>query len=199
MDKSMMEFYKSALQGALTKSPLCAEYKGAWRACGDDKEKLMKLVLRQQSIPYFITHCHKGKGLTKDYILENFGEFINGKRTFEDVEGVKGYTYQLYVGHNQDFGITADVTSLMWCDSPQVVVAPTKCPTIYISNGSNVHLACDGFNTINVKLFDNSMVTIEDCDTNSEVFVYKYSKNAKVELGKYCLGGVKVFDKELRL
>lgn len=195
----MLNFKRNALLGNISGQPLCADFKSAWRKCGDNKEELVRLVLQQQSQPFFATACNMGLGLTKDYILENFGEFINGKRTFEDVEGVKGYTYQLYVGHNQDFGITADVTSLMWCDSPQVVVAQTKCPTIYISNNSNIHLVCDGFNTINVKLFDDSRVTIEDCDENSEVIVYKYSNRAEVEQGKFCLGRVKIFIKTLRL
>jgi archaellum component FlaC len=41
--------------------------------------------------------------------------------------------------------------------------------------------------------------SIEDLDENSEVVVYKYSDDAQVELGKFCLGKVKVFRKELRL
>lgn len=195
----MLNFKRNALLGNISGQPLCADFKSAWRKCGDDKEELVRLALQQQSIPFFVTACKNGLGLTKDYILENFGEFINGKRTFEDVEGVKGYTYQLYVDHNQDFDITADVTSLMWCDSPQVVVPSTKCPTIYISNHSNVHLVGDGYNSINIKLFDKSKVTIEDLDENSEVVVYKYSDDAQVELGKYCFGKVKEFRKTLRL
>lgn len=195
----MLTFKRNALLGNISGQPLCADFKSAWRNCGDDKEKLVRLVLQQQSQPFFATACDMGLGLTKDYILDNFGELINGKRTFDDVEGVNGYTYQLYVGYNQDFDITADVTSMMWCCSPQVVVASTKCPTIYLSNNSNVHLVCDGFNTINVKLFDNSRVTIEDCDENSEIIVYKYSNKAEVEQGKFCLGSVKIFIKTLRL
>lgn len=195
----MIDFTRNALLGNISGQPLCASYKAALRQCGDDKEMLVRLALMQQSTPYVSTACYKRLGITKEYIMKNFAEYINGRKTFDDVEGVKGYTYQLYVGHNQDFDITADVTSLMWCDNPQVVVAQTKCPTIYISNHSNVHLVGDGYNSINIKLFDKSKVTIEDLDEDSEVFVYKYSKNAKVELGKYCLGKVKVFDKELRL
>ena len=198
MDRDLFMFYKSALEGKFT-TPLCSEYKSAWRKCGDDKEMLVKLALKQQSIPYLSHACYESMGLTKEYILNNFGELINGKRTFENVEGVDGYTYQLYVGYDKDFEITADVTSLMWCNGSQIVIKPTKCPTIYISNRSNVHLVCDGYNSINVKLFDDSVLTVEDLDENSNIVVYKYGGGAKVELGKYCLGSVKVFPKELRL
>lgn len=198
MDRDLFMFYKSALEGKFT-TPLCSEYKSAWRKCGDDKEMLVKLALKQQSIPYLSHACYESMGLTKEYILNNFGELINGKRTFENVEGVDGYTYQLYVGYDKDFEITADVTSLMWCNGSQIVIKPTKCPTIYVSNKSKVHLVCDGYNTVNVKLFDESELIVEDMDENSEVVVYKYSDKASVELGKFCLKEPKVFNKELRL
>jgi hypothetical protein len=87
----------------------------------------------------------------------------------------------------------------MWCNNIQIVVKATRCPTIYLSNGSDINLVCEGFNSVNIKLFDSSVLTIEDLDESSDVVVYRYSKDAKVELGKYCLGRVKVFDKELRL
>ena len=76
MEREMFMFYKNALSGALT-APLCADYTSEWRGCKDDKAKLVKLVMRQQSLPYFITHCYQGKGLSKDYILNNFREYIN--------------------------------------------------------------------------------------------------------------------------
>ncbi len=195
----LLEFKKNAILGKISGQPLCKEYKAALRKCGNNKELLVRLALMQQCIPYLSHACYENMGLTKDYILDNFGELINGKRTFEDVEGVSGYTYQLYVGYDKDFEISADVTSLMWCDSPQVLVKQTKCPTIYLSNNSNVNLVCDGFNTVNIKLFDDSKVTIDDCDENSEVIVYKYSNRAEVEQGDFCLGKVKIFIKTLRL
>ena len=199
MEDEMLKFKKNALLGNISAEPLCQAYKQAWRMCGDDKEMLVKLALKQQSIPYLSHACYESMGLTKEYILNNFGELINGKRAFENVEGVDGYTYQLYVGYDKDFEITADVTSLMWCNGSQIVIKPTKCPTIYVSNKSKVRLVCDGYNTVSVKLFDESELIVEDMDASSEVVVYKYSDKASVELGKFCLTEPKVFNKELRL
>lgn len=195
----MITFKRNALLGNINGQPLCSDFKTAWRMCRNDKEMMVRLALMQQAIPYFSTACYESMGLTKEYILNKFGELINGKRTFENVEGVDGYTYQLYVGYDKDFEITADVTSLMWCNGSQIVIEPTKCPTLYISNRSNVHIVGDGFNTVNIKLFDESKITVEDIDKDSEFIVYKYSDNAAVEEGKYCFGKVKVFNKELRL
>jgi hypothetical protein len=58
---------------------------------------------------------------------------------------------------------------------------------------------CEGYNSVNVKLFDDSVLIIDDIDENCDVVVYKYSDSAKVEKEKFCLGSVKVFQKELRL
>lgn len=199
MDKGIFDFYKAALSGAIT-APLCADYKSHWRKCGDDKSMLIKLSLCQQSIPYVVTHAYKGIGITKEYVKEYFKDYINGV-VFNDCDDVKGYTYSLYVDwdYENDLNISTDVSSIMWTVGANIVVPQTKCPTIYISNRSNVHLVCEGFNTVNIKLFDRSVLTIEDLDESSDVIVYRYSKDAKVELGKYCLGNVKIFDKELRL
>ena len=196
----MLEFNKNAILGNIGGEPLCADYKQRWRMCGDDKEKLVNLSMMQQSLPYFVTACNNGLGLTKEYIKEKFKDYING-RVLNDCDGVSGYTYALYVDwdYENDLEINTDVVSIMWTVGANMIVQNTKCPTIYISNHSNVHLVCDGYNSVNVKLFDDSVLTIEDLDENSNVFVYKYGGGAKVELGKYCLGSVKVFPKELRL
>ena len=196
----MLEFNKNAILGNIGGEPLCADYKQRWRMCGDDKEKLVNLSMMQQSLPYFVTACYNGLGLTKEYIKEKFKDYING-RVLNDCDGVSGYTYALYVDwdYENDLEINTDVASIMWTVGANIVVPQTKAPTIYISNRSNVHLVCDGYNSINVKLFDDSVLTIEDLDENSNVVVYKYGGDAKVELGKYCLGSVKVFPKELRL
>lgn len=195
----MLQFYKAALSGEIS-TPLCSEYKASWRKCGDDKEMLIRLSLSQQALPFVVTHAYQEKGLTKDYVKEHFKDFINGV-VFNNCDGVEGYTYGLYVDwdYENDLDVKTDVASIMWTVGANIVVGETKCPTLYISNRSNVHLVCEGFNTVNIKLFDRSVLTIEDLDESSDVVVYRYSKDAKVELGKYCLGRVKVFDKELRL
>lgn len=195
----MFSFYKAALNGEIS-TPLCSEYKASWRKCGDNKEMLVRLSLSQQALPFVATHAYQKKGLTKEYIKENFKDYING-RVLNDCDSVSGYTYALYVDwdYENDLEIKNDVTSIMWTVGANVVIPKTKCPVIYISNRSKVHLICEGYNTVNVKLFDKSELIIEDMDAESDITVYKYSDNAKVELGKFCLKEPKVFNKELRL
>ena len=197
----MFDFYKAALSGAIT-APLCADYKNEWRGCGENKDKLVKLVMRQQSLPYFITHCYSGKGLSKEYIQKTFQDYINmntQKAIIFDADGVKGYTYSIYVAFKGVFKAVTDVLSLMWCSNTLTQIQAAKCPVIYVGCGSTIHITCEGYNSPKIYLFDDSKVIIDDADETCDITIYKYSPNAQVELGKYCLGKVKVFNKDLRL
>lgn len=194
MAQDLFNYYKHALSNGL-----CSEYKGRWRACHDNKEQLVKLVMAQQSLPHFIHYCYNGMGLSKEYIQETFGDYINGNAVINDADGVNGYTYSLYVGFKGVFKAAVDVLSFMWCNNTNVTVGTSKCPVIYVGCGSHVHLSLDGYNCPHIYLFDDSKVTIDDADEDSKVVIYKYSDKAQVELGKYCLADVKVFDKQLKL
>lgn len=195
----MFDFRKNALTGAISGQALCGEYSAAWRACGDDKERLVSLALKQQSIPYIVTACYQNLGLSKEYILGKFGDFINGKRVINDADGVEGYKYELYVAFDGIFKPVCDVLSLMWCNYTSCDIQACKSPVIYISCNSDVHLTLDGYNSPHIYLFDDSRVTIDEADEESKVVIYRYSENAEVVTGKYCLAKVTVFDKQLRL
>lgn len=196
----MFDFYRNALMGGGITTPLCEEYKNEWRGCGNDKEKLLRLAMRQQSIPYIATFAYDGKGLTKEYLKETFGYFINGY-VVHDCDCVDGYTYSLYVDYNYDnvIDLSVDVSSFMWCKDIDVEVSETKCPTLYVSNNSYVRLTLDGYNNAVVYLFDESEIEICDSNVTSKVLVYKYSDKAKVLKGDFCECKVSVFDKKLRL
>lgn len=195
----MFDFKKNALMGSIAGSPLCKEYSDEWRVCGEDKEKLIKLVLRQQSIPFFITACHNGLGLSKDYIKDTFKDYINGRRTIQNCDGVKGYTYAIFVDYSGVVGVKYDVSAFMWCEDTTLIVPKTKCPTIYCGCRTNMHIVGNGYNSIRIYAFDESSVTIDDIDENSNVTIFKYSKAVKTEKGDFCMGKVREFDKELRL
>lgn len=195
----MFRFYKAALSGELT-TPLCASYKAAWRQCGDDKEMLVRLVMKEQSLPFFFAHCYQGKGLSKEYLLNEFGGFLNGKYTGIDVDDVIGdYKTELYIGYNDDLSVRDDIWAAMWCNIPSLKIPTSKAIKIYCACGSEVHLACDGYNSVIVMLFDDSKIVLDDVDEESNVTIYKYSDKASVELGKFCMKEPKVFNKELRL
>lgn len=193
-----LEFRKNALQGGGFTTPLCADYKKKWFTCHGDKEKLMRLALMCQSAPYIATFFYHGKCVSVDYMMKEYGEFING-RVFDNCDGVDGFTYQMYFNATAGFKMASDVSQILFCPDINVEIPETKCPRLYISNRSSVHLTLNGFNSVTVYLFDESTVDIVASDENSKVTILKYSDKANVVTGDYCLGKVKVHEKELRI
>lgn len=196
MEDELLRYHRNALA-----ENLCKEWENRWKVCKNDKERLVALSLMQQSIPHFATFCAQKKGLSRKYILDNFGDYINGY-TIWDAEDVEGYTYGLYVDYNptHDLLVDKNVSHIMWTVGSTLVVPQTKCPIIYLSNRSNVHLVCEGYNSVKIYMFDSSNVTIECCNDDDSVTIYKYSDKCKVERGKYCLSShIYEHRKELRL
>lgn len=191
--QDLFNYYKNSLADGL-----CDEYKGYWRRAGNDKERLVRLALSQQAIPHVLTYCNSGRGVSKEYITENFADYING-HIVNDADGVEGYTYSLYAAFSGDFSLSADVLVAMWCNSPTIEIKRSKCPVLYIGCKSTVHITTEGFSSVRIYLFDDSNVILDDIDDNSSVVIYKYSGHCAVGMSKYCLGKVRQFDKELKL
>ena len=195
MDKEYFDFVKDAYT-----SGLCEEYKTEIKNCHEDKLKLMRLAMRQQSIPYMATKLYNGV-VSKEYMLQAYGGYLNGF-ILKDCDNVEGYTYAWYMDYDydNDLMIETDVSHISFTVGASVVVPKTKCPTIYISNKSNIHLVCDGYNTAKIYLFDKSIVTVEELGHDSSLLVYKYSDESEITRGKYCLGNnIRVFNKKLKI
>lgn len=178
---------------------LCDEWNKKWSACHDDKEKLMRLVLSQQAAPHFATFCYNGAGLSKEYCLREFGSYLND-RTFANCDEVEGFTYAMYISPSEAKEISVDVAQILWSNPMEAIIPQTKCNRLYISNKSSVHITLEGYNTVQVYLFDESELIIDDADDTCEVVVYKYSDKSKVERGTFCISPkVKIFNKTLKL
>jgi hypothetical protein len=194
MKDEMTIFHRNALL-----ANLCKEWATMWSNCHDDKEKLMRLVLMQQSAPYFATFCYNGAGLSKEYCLKEFGDYLNG-RTFANCDGVEGFTYAMYISPSEAVKMSVDVAQILWSNPAEVIIPETKCPRLYVSNKSSVHLTLEGYNSVLVYLFDESELIIDDADDTCEVVVYRYSDKSKVERGTFCISPkVKIFNKTLKL
>lgn len=194
MDKEYLNFMKDAYN-----SGLCNEYRDEIRRCHEDKLSLVRLAMRQQSIPYIASKMREGV-ITKDYVKKAFSGFLNGF-ILKDCDGVKNYTYAWYVDYDYDNGITldVDVAHVSFTSDVDVVVPKSKCTVLYVSNSSHCNIVLEGYNSPKVYIFDDSSVNIETADEYSTVVVYKYSEESVVSEGKFCLGNVRVFSKNLRL
>lgn len=194
MDR-MQEYYRNAIL-----QNLCAEYKGKWRSASSDKKALFDMAMMQQSLPHLIYFAYNGIGLTKDYVETEFSDYINGKYTAIDVDGVKGdYKTELYVGENPLLSLSNDVSCFMWANVPTVKIKPTKAVKIYVGCKSNITLHLLGYNSITLMMFDESQVTIAECDNTNDVTVFNYSNDSVLVTDKYALAKVKTFQKTLKL
>lgn len=191
MEKYYLDFLKDAYN-----SGLCKDYRDEIRNCHDNKLNLARLAMRQQSIPWMATKLSQGV-VTKEEIETFFKDYINGV-VLNDCDNVDGYSYMWYIGYNNEITISADVTHLSYCND-DVFVPKVCCPTIYVSNNSKINLTCEGYSNVRIYVFDTSQITIDDCDNTCSITIYNYSDKAKVVYGKYSLGNIKEFRKELRL
>ena len=193
MENELLTFRRNALL-----ANICKEWDSKWRACNDDAEKLVRLALMQQSIPYVITFCNDGRGLSKEYVLNVFGNEINTKQHLncDDVRGP--FLYSLHVT-DENVNLTSDVAAFMWCNDIIVNVGLTKCPVIYMGCNSSIHLSCEGYNSCIVYMFDTSKLYVDFLDVESELLVYKYSSNCKVIKDNFCFGKMTEHIKTLRL
>lgn len=192
MDNEMFIFYRNSLI-----RNLCKDYSKEFKKHIDDKEYLFNLCLRRQSIPFFATACYQKWGLNIDYIKKEYKDFINGSYIAKDCDDVDGYEYGLWCDNTNNIETNLDVFHLMQCIC-NVVILKTKCPTLYISNKSNISLNLEGYNSIRIYLFDEGVVNINNIDDESNILVYKYSKDCKV-ITNGNDEKIKQFDKELKL
>ena len=194
MDR-MQEYYKNAIL-----ANLCNEYKNEWKHAMSDKRALFDMALAQQSLPHLMYFANNGMGLTKEYLESEFEEYINGKYTAIDADGVKGnYKTTLYVGYNGILSLSDDVSCFMWANIPRLKIKATKATKIYVGCKSNVTLDLQGYNSITIMLFDESQVNLLECDDTNDVTVFNYSEHSTFITDKYALAKVKTFNKTLKL
>lgn len=191
MDAELFMFYKNSLS-----RDLCKEYSDMFKKYLGDKKQMLSLAMQQQSIPYVATSIYEGWGVDIEYLKENYKGYINGRYTAKDCDMVQGYSYELWCDYRASMKVKTDIVHMVQCKC-DVNIQQTKCPTIYISNKSNINIKPQGYNTIFIYLFDESIVNIDNTNEFSNIIIYRYSDNTKVIAGDNM--NVKQFDKTLRL
>ena len=72
---------------------LCGEYKGKWDSAASKRE-LINMALDSNGIEFMADSIAFGWGLSKEYLLKEFGEFANGFYQCNE----HGYTSEMYIG-----------------------------------------------------------------------------------------------------
>ena len=117
---------------------LCDEYKAAWNSVKSRKD-LVDLALDANGVEFMAKSVAEGWGLSKEYILDNFGDYVNEGY----VRDKGGYTSKLYVDYGGDIFAPATLNLLVGCNTSVLVPEGSVCK-IYVCGKTYVRVNCMG-------------------------------------------------------
>lgn len=133
--KSILELKRKALAMGL-----CGDYKGKWDNAQTPKE-LVKLATDINGADFLCASVAKEWGLSKDFLLKNFGEYINGKFIARQE---KGYTSEIYIGHTDKIVSFATILILLYTEDAVVHIPKNHVCKIYAAQNTNLVIMCEG-------------------------------------------------------
>lgn len=117
---------------------LCDKYKAEWNEAKDKKD-LVDMALDANGVEFMARSVAEGWGLSKDYILENFGDYVNEKY----VRDKGGYTSKMYVDYGGDIFQPATLNLLIGCNTSVLVPESSVCK-IYVCGRTYIRVNCAG-------------------------------------------------------
>lgn len=158
---------------------LCQDYKEKWNNSTTNKD-LADLALDINGADFICASVEKEWGLTKEFILNNFTQYINGKY----IAGQrKDYTSEIFVGYNGE--ITARTTILIILYSNAIIHIPQNhACKIFAAKNSMINITCDGYcelinytPTQHTEKHGSGHLRIEDPHTKTDSWINLRSKN----------------------
>lgn len=134
---------------------ICAKYK-RWWAGVTSRKGLFDMSMSVQGIEFIADSIAFGWGtLDREYITENFAEFINGKY----ISRQDGYTSEMYVGE-QSKAITPRSTLLVLVGVTKTVINLDEYSvcTIYVCGGCDIEINNKGYLKL-VRYGENTVIT----------------------------------------
>lgn len=144
---------------------LCADYKGVWDSC-KTHEDLFNLSTDSNSAEWMAKSYSEGWGLSKEYLKDQFSDFINGKYIRD-----KEYTSSMYVdfkGEIKGEKLTS-VLILLECDVD--IVIPERFP-IQIHCGGKCSIRFSGKGTAYVHKHSFDTLHVNRNETNVKFRIY---------------------------
>lgn len=138
---------------------LCGEYKRLWDGAASKRE-LMDIALDPNGISFLCDGFEFGWGLRKEYLLDEFGGYVNGRYVSRHKNGSGEYTSEMYV-LMEGIEISARSSLLLIagckCD---VLIGASGYSEIHVCSGSDVTLHCEGHCVVNI-YGDSSKVSVK--------------------------------------
>ena len=118
---------------------LCGKYKNLWDACSS-KSELVRLALDGNGIEFMSDSIAFGWGLSRDYLMKEFGEFMNGAYRCQE----RGYTSEMYVGAHGVASVSSTLVLVAYCDGLELLVPAHMACKVYVCGGSGVRIESRG-------------------------------------------------------
>ena len=119
---------------------LCEKYKHKWDLC-TTKRQLIDLALDSNGVEFMADSIAFGWGLGKDYIVNEFAEFINGSY----VRDKDGYTSEFYVGARGVIELRSTMLLVAYCDGLEIKIPKGSAGRIYVCGGSKIRIENYGY------------------------------------------------------
>ena len=118
---------------------LCGEYKKKWDRC-NTKQDLVRMALDSNGVEFMADSIAFGWGLSKDYLLREFGTYANG--AYQCHEG--GYTSEMYVGTHGTLKSDSTILLVAYCDDLKIIIPKHTFCRIYVCGGGKVLIENNG-------------------------------------------------------
>ena len=135
---------------------LCGQYKSKWNSASTKRE-LVDLALDSNGIEFMADSIAFDWGLSKDYLLKEFGEFMNGFHQCRE----KGYTSEMYIGTHGVLSVKSTLLLIGYCDDLEIEIPQHTVCRIYVCGGSRVRIENKGHAEIYEYGTDNIINLIE--------------------------------------
>lgn len=164
---------------------LCSQYVDLW-ASAKNKQMLYNLSMRYNSIRYIALSIYEGWGVSLDYILSEFKDYINGKEVatiyLDDNLQADGLMYVCLNDTSIDMNV--DVVNIIKCNN--LTINTNRYATqLHINNDSHckLNIASDG--NIMIYLYDTSTIDLGKLRKGQRVFIYDYRHDKTKDGIKY--------------
>lgn len=118
---------------------LCDEYKKRWDAC-NTKEELIKLALDANGVEFMADSIAFGWGLSKEYLLEEFGEYANGKYQCQQ----RGYTSEMYIDAHGVIEAKSTLILIACCEDLKIIIPEYMVCQIFVCGGTKISISGQG-------------------------------------------------------
>ena len=98
------------------------------------------MALDSNGIEFMADSIAFGWGLSKEYLLKEFGEFANGFYQCNE----HGYTSEMYIGAHGVIKVRSTIILVAYCKDLEIEVPENMVTRIYVCGKSEVRIECKG-------------------------------------------------------